>query len=301
MKQEQFDIVHCNTPIGGVTGRICARRAHVPFVIYQAHDFHFWKGAPLKNWLCYYPVERMLAHFTDRLVTINEEDYHRATSFHLKKSGQVIKVPGVGVNVARFSETKINEIDRREELETLGIPQNACVFLSVGELIPRKNFKMLIHAFKKANIPDAYLLICGDGSDKEVLQNTIDSMTMQSNIKLLGFRSDILELLHCTDYFVFPSKQEGLPGALMEAMAAKRPCIISRIRGNIDLLGSDYDYLLNPDDIDAWSNAIKQILQDKRDLGEYAYKRVKPFDFPRVVESYKNLYQDAIEARQRIS
>lgn len=282
-------------------GRLCARRAHVPFVIYQAHGFHFWKGAPLKNWLCYYPVERMLAHFTDRLVTINEEDYHRATRFRLKKSGQVIKVPGVGVNVAKFSETKMDEKDRREKLETLGIPQNACIFLSVGELIPRKNFKMLIHAFKKANIPNAYLLICGDGSDKEVLQNTIDSMEMQSNIKLLGFRSDILELLHCIDYFVFPSKQEGLPGALMEAMAAKCPCIASRIRGNTDLLGNDYDYLLSPDDTDAWANAIKQILQDKRDLGEYAYQRVKPFDFPQVVGSYKNLYQEAIKARKHIS
>lgn len=203
----------------------------------------------------------------------------------------------MGVNVAKFSEI---EMDRREKLETLDIPQDAYVFLSVGELIPRKNFTMLIQALKKASIPNAYLLICGDGSDKEVLQNAIDSLEMKSNIKLLGFRSDILELLHCADYFVFPSKQEGLPGALMEVMAAKRPCIVSRIRGNTDLLGSDYDYLLSPDDIDAWSNAIKQILQDKRNLGEYAYQRVKPFDFPRVVESYKKLYQDAIEVRQRL-
>lgn len=82
MEQEKYDIVHCNTPSGGMVGRLCAAKAKIPKVIYMAHGFHFWKGAPLKNWLCYYPVERFLAHFTDRLITINQEDFARAQKFH---------------------------------------------------------------------------------------------------------------------------------------------------------------------------------------------------------------------------
>lgn len=110
------DIINCNTPIGSVLGRICAHRQKVQTVIYQAHGFHFWKGAPLKNWLVYYPVERMLAHWTDLLVTINREDYERAQTFHLRKGGKVILHPGVGVNISDFANTKIDREAKRLEV-----------------------------------------------------------------------------------------------------------------------------------------------------------------------------------------
>lgn len=288
MKKERYDVVHCNTPIGGVLGRICAKKANVPYVIYQAHGFHFWKGAPAKNWLLYYPVECFLAHYTDMLITINNEDYERAKKFHLKTNGKVVKVPGVGVDTAKFGAVNIDVKKKREEL---GVSVNAEVYITVCELITRKNIDTLIKAFKKAKIDNAYLLICGEGQEKENLQALIDREGLQNSVKLLGFRSDISELLHCADVFVFPTKQEGLPGALMEAMATGIPCVASSIRGNTDLLGDNYEFLFDPMNVEDLARKMKEILQNKDVLGEYSRSRIASFDIQKAIDSYKNLYE----------
>lgn len=289
MVREKYDVVHCNTPIGGVLGRICAKEAKIPYVIYQAHGFHFWQGAPLKNWICYYPVERILAHYTDLLITINNEDYIRAQKFHLKKGGRVVKVPGVGVDVKKFSGADVDAGEKRKEL---GIPEDATIFMTVCELIPRKNVDTVIKAFKEAKIENSYLIVCGDGQYKDELQSLIDMENLENTVKLLGFRSDIAELLHAADVFVFPTKQEGLPGALMEAMASGLPCIASNIRGNSDLLGESYKYLLDPMDIAAWANSLNEILKDKITCGNYSREQIKKFDIQKAIENYTGLYDE---------
>ena len=85
MMQEKFDLVHCHTPVGGVIGRIAAKKAKVPCTIYTAHGFHFYKGAPVKNWVMYYPIEKWLSRYTNVLITINKEDYERASKKFLAK------------------------------------------------------------------------------------------------------------------------------------------------------------------------------------------------------------------------
>lgn len=289
MQCEKYDVVHCNTPIGGVLGRICAHEAKVPYVIYQAHGFHFWKGAPVKNWVCYYPVERALAHYTDVLITINDEDYTRAKKFHLKKGGHVVKVPGVGVDVKKFGDAIVDVKEKRKEL---GIPEDAIIFMTVCELIPRKNIKTVIKAFKEADIKNSYLTICGDGQSREELESQIITEGLEKTVKILGFRSDIEELLHIADVFVFPTKQEGLLGALMEAMASGLPCIASNIRGNSDLLGNDYKYLLDPMDVDAWTRSMNDILKDKDFWKTYSKERIKQFDIQTAMEHYADLYNN---------
>ena len=82
----KYDVIHCNTPIGGVLGRLCGWEQKVTTIIYQAHGFHFYQGAPLTNWLLYYSVERLLAYWMDILIAINQEDYYRsAQKFRLRK------------------------------------------------------------------------------------------------------------------------------------------------------------------------------------------------------------------------
>ena len=298
MEKESYDAVHCNTPIGGILGRICAKEAGIPYVIYQAHGFHFWKGAPVRNWMCYYPVELFLAHYTDLLITINNEDYAQAQRFHLKKGGKVVKVPGVGVDIAKFSGAQIDAAEKRKEL---GIPLDANVFMTVCELIPRKNIDTLIKAFKKANIDNAYLLICGDGQERDNLQFLIETEGVQNKVHLLGFRNDISELLHCIDSFLFPTRQEGLPGALMEAMASGVPCIASDIRGNSDLLGEDYKYLLNPCDINAWAKSMNEVISQKESLGEYSRSKINSFDIQKAINSYEELYEKILRNGDKCS
>lgn len=112
--------MHCNTPIGGVLGRICAHKAQTPTVIYQAHGFHFWSGTPLKNWILYYPVERVLAHWTDILMTINQEDYERARTFRLHRDGKLILHPGVGVNIEIFHNVEVDCLEKKSRTWSKG-------------------------------------------------------------------------------------------------------------------------------------------------------------------------------------
>ena len=100
--QNNYKIIHCHTPMGGVLARLAARKARKngTKVIYTAHGFHFCKGAPLANWLLYYPIEKTLAHFTDCLITINTEDYQLAKRRF--KAEKIEHVHGVGVNTDIF-------------------------------------------------------------------------------------------------------------------------------------------------------------------------------------------------------
>lgn len=288
IKAHGFDAIHCNTPVGGVLGRLCGKRMSVPYVIYQAHGFHFWKGAPLKNWLLYYPIEWLLARYTDLLITINREDHQNAQKFRLKKGGKLVFVHGVGVDSDKVERV---HIDKSEKRAALGVPANATVFVTVGELNENKNHITAIDAFAEANIPRAFFLICGSGEKEKELKTHIAEKGMADKIIMLGFRSDIFEILKASDVFLFPSFREGLPGALMEAMAAGLPCIASRIRGNVDLLGDEYPYLFDASDIRSMSRKMKQIVNDPGRHGAYCRERVKPYALPAVVEELKSIYR----------
>lgn len=234
MQRERFDLVDCHTPMGGVLARLAAKATKTAPVLYTAHGFHFYKGCPLQNRLIYETIERWLARYTDGLITINEEDYQAAKMFRLR--GEAYKIPGVGIDVKGIHDLKVDRIQKRREL---GVPEDAFVMLSVGDLIPRKNHIVALRAFAQANLPNSYYLLCGNGELKEMLQEESRKLNVADQVIFLGFRSDVREILHVVDLFCFPSLQEGLPVSLMEAMAAGVPCIASRIRGNVDLMEND--------------------------------------------------------------
>lgn len=288
MIEKRFDAVHCNTPIGGVLGRLCAQRAKIPYVIYQAHGFHFWRGAPLKNWMLYYPIERLLARHTDLLITINQEDYQRARRFRLRKNGETIFVHGVGVDTETVENVLIDRATKRAQM---GISEETTLFVTVGELNNNKNQITAIEAFAKANIPNAQFVICGDGENRGELQEYIIQRNMSDKIILAGFRRDIFEILNASDIFVFSSFREGLPGALMEAMAAGLPCIASQIRGNVDLLGEDYPYLFAPDDIEGLCIKMQTMAAQYANWGTYCQRMITPYKLPFVIKELENIYK----------
>ncbi len=289
MQREKYDAVHCNTPIGGVLGRICAKKAGIPCVIYQAHGFHFWQGAPLINWICYYPVERVFAHDTDLLLTINHEDFERAQRFRLKQNGRVIKVPGVGVDIGRFTEQAVEPALFRQ---MLGIPADAFIFLSVGELDDNKNHMTAIRAFAEADISNSYYVICGKGEREHHLRKAAQCLHVADRVLFLGFRSDIPMILNACDCFIFPSRREGLPCALMEAMAAGLPCIASKIRGNTDLLRND-ECLFSPNDVHALSKLMRRMTDAKFRAAQATMNRqsVAHYDITNVVAAYQAIYE----------
>ena len=291
MRMEQFDGIHCHTPMAGALARLAANATGTKPVLYTAHGFHFYKGCPLKNKLIYQTAETFLARYTDAQITINREDFTAAQKFPLR--GKAYYVPGIGVDVKKISSVQVDRATKRAEL---GIPQDAFVFITVGELILRKNQELLIRAFSNANVTNAQLLICGSGKEKEHLEQRMHELKIADKVHLLGFRRDIYELLKCSDAFVFPSKQEGLPVALMEAMAAGLPCIASRIRGNVDLL-PDSRYLFESSD----ETTLCQLMCDVVDgvqVGQECTRNKKileQYDVRNVSECMRKVYTTVLE------
>ena len=261
MKKRKYDFIHCHTPIAGAIARLVAHKNNIK-VIYTAHGFHFFKGAPIKNWVLYYPIERFLARYTDILITINKEDYCRAKTFKAKK---VEYVPGVGVDIEKFKNCKVDIEKKKEEL---GIPQNAKVLLSVGELSKRKNHQIVIKALAKLKKKDIYYLICGQGKEENNLRYLAKDLGIEKYILLLGYRNDVDQLYKIADLFIFSSLQEGLPVALMEAMASGVPCIANNIRGNNDLIEETMQgtALIDINNVQEVKRQIENMIREKKIL-----------------------------------
>lgn len=239
INDNQYEIIHCHTPVGGVITRLAARKARKKYytkVIYTAHGFHFYKGAPLLNWIIYYPIEKWLSKYTDCLITINEEDYQRAKS-KFKKAKQIEIVHGVGVDENKFKKDMTEE-EKAKLREELGIKKDDFVFIQVGELNKNKNQIMSIEAMKmaikeKANIK---LLLVGTGTLKGLYENKIKKYGLEKNIILLGFRTDVPKLLRISNCLISTSKREGLPVNVIEAQISRLPVIATNCRGNCDLV-----------------------------------------------------------------
>lgn len=238
LETEHYDVVSCHTPVGGVLGRMACRklRKSGTRVLYTAHGFHFFKGAPLKNWLLYYPVEWLCAHWTDTLITINQEDYELAQKhMHAK---QVVYVPGVGVDVDFFANTRI---DRNQKRDEIGVPRGCYLLLSVGELNANKNHQAVIKKMGELKqtgeleAKNVHYAIAGQGELKEQLLRLTETLGVSDRVHLLGYRKDCNELYKAADLYVHPSLREGLPVALMEAKAAGCKLWASDVRGNRDV------------------------------------------------------------------
>ena len=293
IQKEKFDFIHCNTPIGGLIGRLAGAKCRITPIIYQAHGFHFFKGAPLFNWLVYYPIEKWLAHKTDALVTINREDYELAQTFNLRRKGNVYYIPGVGIDTNEFKTVGIDRLAKRKEL---GIENDEIVLISTGELNSNKNNKVIIKALLELSDPKIHYLICGEG----ILNDQLEQLAkpLNNRVHFLGFRTDIKELLAISDIFVMPSIREGLSRSLMEAMASGLPCIVSNIRGNTDLIENGKGGILcYPKDERAFGKAIKTLGYDKvlmHEMSLYNLDKIKEFDSSVVERDMAKLYSEVL-------
>ena len=292
LAREHYDIIHCHTPMGGVVARLAARKSREKGtkVLYTAHGFHFYRGAPMLKWLLYYPVERLLARWTDVIVTMNREDERRAERFSCSRS---VYIPGVGVDISRFAQG----LSREEARTRLGLGREEPFILSVGELIPRKNYGVALEAVARLGRKDVQFWIAGTGASEGELRAQIDRLGLREQVKLLGFRSDIPDLLHAADVFFFPSRQEGLPVALMEAMASGLPIVCSRIRGNTDLIDEGKGgYLAAPGDAEGFSRALESILDgaDTAEMRAYNRQKIQLFSREAVMEQMAALYQSVM-------
>lgn len=288
--KKRYKLLHCHSPIGSVIARLAAntsRRKNGTKVIYTAHGFHFYKGAPKKNWIIFYPIEKWCSRLTDVLITINKEDYEFAKK-HMKAK-KVEYIPGVGVDTEKY---KLEGFDRNAKRAELGISEDDLMLISVGEINQNKNQEVIIRAISKLDKEHIHYFIAGKG-DKE--QYLIDlSNKLGVHLHLLGYRTDVVELLNAADIFVFPSFREGLSVALMEAMAAGLPCVVSKIRGNVDLIEEGKGgYLYDCHDVDGFASGMRKIIEGADNkMGTINLKTIKKFDISVVNRVMEGIYKE---------
>ena len=300
IKNNNYDIIHCHTPVGGVLARLAARkeRKKGTKVLYTAHGFHFYKGAPLLNWLIYYPIEKIMAHFTDCLITIVNEDYEFAKK-HLKAK-EIKHINGIGVNTERFSED-ITEEQKSKLRQELGINDKDIVFSYVAELNKNKNQILLINAIEKIKKENENikLLLVGDGSYMKKYGNEVKKRNLQENVILLGRRNDVPEILSITYIYMASSKREGLPLNIMEAMYSKVPVVSTNNRGHRELIQNKMTgILLNKNTADEMFKKIIKLLNyqenEKKELTDRAKQNIEKYLLENVLKEMKEIYMEFI-------
>lgn len=285
---QKYDIVHCHTPIAAMCTRLACRkmRKNGTKVIYTAHGFHFYKGAPLKNWMIYYPVEKFCAHFTDVLITINREDY--ALAQKKLKARRVEYVSGVGIDIQEFAEKTINKEEKKQKI---GVPKDGFLLLSVGELNKNKNHGIVIRALAQMQEHSIHYAIAGIGNEKDDILELTKKLGIEKQVHLLGFRSDVAELYHAADIYVHPSLREGLPVSVMEAMTSGLPCAVSKIRGNVDLIDEKGGAFFNPNSVEACVASFESLLNsDLGFMGRYNAKKIRSFSKEAVKAQMMKIY-----------
>lgn len=291
-----FQIVHCHTPVGGVLGRLAARKARKngTRVLYTAHGFHFFHGASVLNWLLFYPIESICANFADAILTINQEDCSIAKKRF--KSTRVYYLPGIGVDVAKYGQKNGHGADA---FSAFGIGKDTKRILSVGELNDNKNHKTIIKALTYPQLENVHYFIAGDGHRRLLLEEYATSLQVGDRVHFLGFRDDVASLLHASDVFVFPSFREGLPVSVLEAMAAGVPVVASKIRGNEDLIEDGINgFLCDPQDVEVFVERINQLLS-QLDLTEQfriqSLEKIKEYDKNIVIDRLSEIYHEVMK------
>lgn len=257
--RENYDLIVCNTPVGGVLTRLAAKKARKrgTKVVYIAHGFHFFKGAPFKNWLLYYPLEKHLSHLCDMVITINEEDYQLAKRCF---PGRVERIHGIGVDGDRFHP--VSEEEQQALRRAEGLSEKDYVVLCTGELNENKNQKTLIAAaaLLKEKTPNLAVLLAGNGPKEQELRKQIRELGLEESVRLLGYRTDLEHIVPAVDLVVSCSRREGLPLNIVEAMLCKKPVVASVNRGHRELVKDGTNgFLLSPDDTAGFADAIENL------------------------------------------
>lgn len=295
VNEEKFNIIHCHTPMGSVVTRLAAKKARKSGtrVIYTAHGFHFYKGAPILNWLLFYPVEWYLAKYTDTLITINEEDYERAKNKFGKRCKDIQYVTGVGIDTAKFN-IKMSDEERQNLRNSLGLKNEDFVLTCVARLDKNKNQGFLINVMQelvKKN-KSIHLLLAGRDELNGYYQNIVKENGLGNNIHFLGNRDDVPQLLRISNVVVSASKREGLPVNVLEAFASGLPVVTLNCRGMKDLIKNKCNGFIVYNE-NEFVNEIENLYSNcemEKEIGDNALKVSNNYNIEKIVKKVEKIY-----------
>lgn len=262
--RENYLLINCHTPAASVITRLAAidaRKLNTK-LIYTAHGFHFFKGAPLKYWVLFFPVEKFLTQMTDAVITINSEDFNLIKKTGSKKANYFL-IPGIGVNRLNFHPVEINIQQNLRKEKNISLHKKILIYSA--EFIPRKNHQFIIESV--ASYPETFqnmlILFAGKGKDEIKLVEKVNELKLNHIIKFIGFRTDIDEIYKLSDIGISSSKQEGLGLNLVEEMMCGLPLIATEDRGHKEIISHNKNGLLFPQsDKKAFANAVQKLVSD---------------------------------------
>ena len=300
LAEERYDLILCNTPMGGIVTRLAAKKARKQGtkVIYMAHGFHFFKGSSKAAWLLYYPIEKFMAKYCDLLITVNEEDYALAKERFGRRT-KIARIHGVGVDETRYHPAGPEERLALREAE--GLAPEDFVILCTGELNENKNQKTLISAAAqlKDSLPGLKILLAGNGPKEQELRARIRAEGLEGIVKLLGYRTDLEKIVPAADLIVSCSRREGMPLNVIEAMLCEKPVVASHNRGHDELVAEgETGYLLAPEDAKGFAERILALAKDpalRFRLGARGAERIRPYAVSATREELGKLLNDVTE------
>lgn len=292
---EKFDIIHCHTPMGAIVTRIAAsesRKKNRTKVIYTAHGFHFYKGAKIINWLLFYPIEKIMAKYTDVLITINKEDYLLAKKKLSTRCKRIEYVKGVGVDKEKYN-FDFSEEEKNNLKKELGLKVNDFIMIFPARLDKNKNQIFLINVMNmiiKEN-KNIHLLLPGRDELNGFYQKKVEKLNLSTNIHFLGYRSDIAKLQKISNLSVSSSLREGLPVNVLEATVAKIPVVALKCRGMEDLIENGVNgYLIEIKNKKA-ENIFKNYILEYVNGKKYkTSKKTQDIEISKIIERMDKIY-----------
>lgn len=292
---EGYELLHVHTPVASFITRLACRNKQDVKILYTAHGFHFFKGAPMINWAIYYTLEKMAARWTDGLITMNDEDYLSAKKLKLRKEHSLFKVNGIGLDLQKF----VPQTSEKKKMlrHQYGFTEEDFILIYVGELSYRKHQDLIIKAVSRLirSIPNLKLLIVGAGSKSAEYKELTKSLNIERNVGFLGYREDIPQLMALSDIAVSTSRQEGLPVNVMEAMATGLPIVVTNCRGNRDLVINDVNgYIVEIDDVIGCATSIERLYKSAEIQQRFSTKNkdlIQLYSIEVVIKEMNRIYE----------
>lgn len=290
IKDRHYNLVHVHTPVASFLTRFAARDVDVP-VLYTVHGFHFYNGAPLRNWLLYCTAERLASKWTAGLIVMNEEDFEAGKKLGLKEGKNLYYIHGVGVDLNKYQQ-KDNNLRER-----LNLSNKARIVVCVAEFITNKNHMQLLNAWKYVcdKEPDSVLLLVGKGETENKIRKAALDLGISQKVRFLGYRDDVPELLTVSNVFTLCSYREGLPRSVMEAMAAGKPVVATNIRGNRDLVEDGVNgYLVRLGEPRSLADAIIKLFSNPeraQRMGKEGRNKIIKYSLENVLNEMDVIYQ----------
>jgi len=310
IRKGKYDIIHVHTPVASVLGRIAAKLAGVPIIIYTAHGFYFHEGMSRFKYNIILKIEKYLAkHYTDFIFTQSEEDRKTALENNFIDKSKILTI-GNGVDVwGEFNPKNIDKDKINELYKEFNLNKNDKIVTFIGRLVKEKGIIDLLEAFNNINFNDGKkvkLIMGGDIAQNERDKDTkkkLEKYRDNPNVIFTGYRNDINSILYLTDVFCLPSYREGMPRSIIEAMAMKCAVVATDIRGSREeVIDGKTGFLVPVNSINILSDKIKKIIEDEKLLKEMKIagrKRAERFfNEKEIIKKQLEVFKKLLNSRQ---